>query len=134
MGRSRTIKKLTVVWLTTAALLSGGLGWAASNLTAGVAHADPCTLPDQRACPPRGPNHWCPGQSMDAAHGGPGMTVVWDMKVCHTWYYVAYGQGNVANNYGAPPGIPNVWDGDNPPGPPAPQCGVPGTLPCSMFP
>jgi hypothetical protein len=56
------------------------------------------------------------------------------MNVCHTWYFVAYGQGNVANNYGAPPGVPNVWDGDNPPAPPPPQCGVPGKLPCSFFP
>jgi len=25
--------------------------------------------------------------------GGPGLTVVWDMNVCHTWYRIDYGQG-----------------------------------------
>ena len=133
MNTTHSMKRL-VVGLATSVLVSGGLGLAGLGLAAGTAHADPCTLKDQRACPPRGPNQWCPGQSMDPARGGPGTDVVWDVNVCHTWYYVAYGQGNVANDYGAPPGVPNVWDGDNPPGPPRPQCGVPGTLPCWLFP
>ena len=133
MNTTPNMKRL-IVGLTTAVLVSGGLGLVGLELAAGTAQADPCTLQDQRACPPRGPHQWCPGRSMDPARGGPGTTVVWDMNVCHTWYFVAYGQGNVANNYGAPPGTPNVWDGDNPPAPPRPQCGVPGTLPCWLFP
>jgi hypothetical protein len=136
MSGSRRITTLTVAGFATALLVSGGLGWAGSNLAAGTARADACNSPgsDSRACPPRGPNHWCPGQSMDPARGGPGTTVVWDTKVCHTWFFVGYGQGNVANNYGGAAGSPNVWDGDDPPAPPPPQCGVPGTLPCSIFP
>jgi hypothetical protein len=67
------------------ALLSGGVAVAGLGVAAGTAQA----LPD-------GPHQWCPGQSMQAGEGGPGGTVVWDMNVCHTWYYVGYGQGNVA--------------------------------------
>jgi hypothetical protein len=72
MSGSRTINTLSVAGFATAVLVSGGLGWAGTNLAAGTAHAA-CNSPgqDSRACPPRGPNQWCPGQSMDPARGGP---------------------------------------------------------------
>jgi hypothetical protein len=33
----------------------------------------------------------------------------WDWNVCHTYYIVLPGQGNVSSM---------IWDGDDPPGPP----------------
>lgn len=41
------------------------------------------------------------------------------MNVCHTFWFVDYGKGNVARNYPPPPES-NVWDGDNPP--PSTRC------------
>ena len=83
--------------LATTVLVSGGLGLAALGLGAGIANAG-------------GPYQWCPGQGMP--NDDP---VVWDMSVCHTWYAVHYGQGNVPYADGRPS---YIWDGDNPPGPP----------------
>jgi len=37
--------------------------------------------------------------------------VIWDNSVCHTYWYVYPGQGNVAEN---------IWEGDGPPPPPPP--------------
>jgi hypothetical protein len=37
--------------------------------------------------------------------------VVWDANVCHTYWYVQFGQGNVAQN---------IFEGDVPPPPPGP--------------
>jgi hypothetical protein len=37
--------------------------------------------------------------------------VVWDNTVCHTYWYVTPGLGNVAQN---------IFEGDNPPAPPPP--------------
>jgi hypothetical protein len=38
--------------------------------------------------------------------------VIWDNNICHTYYYYVYfGQGNVAQN---------IWDGDDAPPPPPP--------------
>ena len=42
--------------------------------------------------------------------------VIWDNNVCHEYWYVYHGQGNVAQN---------IWDGPNPPGPPPGQGFVP---------
>jgi hypothetical protein len=67
------------------------------------AHADPS--------PNYGPHQWCPGQSMEWPTG-PWGQVTWDMTVCHTWYAVGYGQGNVPSNYG---GVSHIYEGDNPP-------------------
>jgi hypothetical protein len=48
---------------------------------------------------------------------GSGHFYSWDMTICHTWYAVGYGEGNVAYQFG-----PNssIWDGDNPPPRPLP--------------
>jgi hypothetical protein len=106
-----------IVGVATTVVVSGGLGLAGLAL-AGTAHADD------------GPHQWCPGQSMRPGVG-PGSEIVWDMHVCHTWYRVGYAQGNVANIAGTPT---TVWDGPNPPTPPAPQCNAPGRPPCGLFP
>ncbi|MDT5009492.1 MAG: hypothetical protein QOH57_1109 [Mycobacterium sp.] len=109
--------KRPIVWLATTALVSGGM--ALAGVGAGTANA---------TCPPGavvngmcyGPNHWCPGDSLYSSKGGPNRDVNWDMNVCHTWYWVAEGAGNVS---------PVVWDGDNPPPPPGPPVPGPGAPP-----
>jgi hypothetical protein len=37
--------------------------------------------------------------------------VIWDSSICHTYWYVYPGQGNVSTM---------IWDGDNPPPPAGP--------------
>ena len=88
------------------ALLAGGLAVAGVGVAAGTAQAN------------GGPFQWCPGQPL------PRQTapIVWDMTVCHTWYAVAYGQGNVPRSDGGPS---SIWEGDNPPSsPPSFNCGL----------
>ncbi|MUL62942.1 hypothetical protein BOO86_00580 [Mycobacterium sp. CBMA 234] len=68
----RTTAKMVIV----GALIAGGL----TALAAGTAHADPFAAQ---------PHNWCPPQPVPFA----GMQ--WDMSVCHTWYEVPFGQGNV---------------------------------------
>jgi len=94
-----------IVGLATTLLVSGGLGLAALGLGAGTAKAD--VLP---------PHTWCPGDSMvyyrfDTSTG-PGIPYQWDMNVCHTWYWVKSGTGNVPYEGSLPS---NVWDGEDPP-------------------
>ena len=103
-----------LVRLATNALVAGGLGLA--SLTTGIAQAQPGPVPlgAWPGCPndhPQGPCHWCPGDPMPPTGNHVTNPVVWDNNVCHTYYYVYFGQGNVAQN---------IWDGDNPPAPPPP--------------
>jgi len=49
--------------------------------------------------------------------------VVWDANVCHTYWYVQPGLGNVAHN---------IWEGDGPP--PAPPPPPPGLNFCPIPP
>ena len=51
-------------------LLAATVAVAGFGLAAGTAQANT-----------RGPYQWCPGQQL------PETDVVWDMNVCHTWYY-----------------------------------------------
>jgi hypothetical protein len=62
------------------ALLAGSLTITGAGLATGIAQAD--TFSPQ-------PHSWCPGQ------GVPYRGIGWDMGVCHTWYIVPMGQGNV---------------------------------------
>jgi hypothetical protein len=89
----------------TTVLTCGSLGLASFGLAAATAHAWPGCETD------KGPCHWCPGD--EAPHTGNHITdpVVWDWNICHTYWYVWPGEGNVANL---------IWDGDNPPPPPPP--------------
>ena len=91
----------------TTVLVAGGLSMAVVGVAAGTAQAEPGGWPGCDS--PSGPCHWCPGD--EAPHTGNHITdpVVWDWNVCHTYWYVYPGQGNVANL---------IWDGDNPPPPP----------------
>jgi hypothetical protein len=66
-------------FVTTVAI-SGGLALAGLGLAAGTAQADPFAAQ---------PHSWCPGQAL------PFNNIQWDIGVCHTWYTVPFGQGNV---------------------------------------
>jgi hypothetical protein len=47
-----------------------------------------------------------------------GVSYSWDMNVCHTWYNLSYGYGNVPILVNGAPTLSgsSAWDGDNPPG------------------
>lgn len=77
---TRPDHRTVVAGLAAAALISGGLGAAAVGTAAGTAHANPV--------PAQGTS-WCPGEAL------PFGNIQWDMSVCHTWYIVPPGQGNV---------------------------------------
>jgi hypothetical protein len=110
--------KRGIVGLATTVLVSGGLALATLGPGAGTAQA----LPD-------GPYTWCPGQSKgpympqwgQPGPAAPGPQIQWDWSVCHTYYLVSWGQGNVDGP------DRSIWDGDNPPGPaPQPWTPLPG--------
>jgi hypothetical protein len=100
MTSTHTLRR-GIVGLATTVLVSGGLGLAGLGLVAGTAHA--------------ANGRWCPGQDMGLPTG-PGRDSIWDMSVCHDWWQVRYGQGNVPNYWGSPSAI---W-ADSPPPPPPP--------------
>jgi hypothetical protein len=126
-AKGRTMKRV-FVGLATTVLASGGLGLA--GLGAGTAEAA-CT-PDTGgyACG-YGPNLWCPGDSVYSDQGGPDNGVNWDMNVCHTWYRVAQGAGNVPvpERPGSNENSSTVWEGPNPPPPALPPPPAPPGLP-----
>src|ERR1700684_2321397 len=62
------------------ALLAGSLAVIGAGVVTGTAQAEPFS--------PQ-PHSWCPGQGL------PYRGIEWDMGVCHTWYLVPLGQGNV---------------------------------------
>jgi hypothetical protein len=98
--------KRLVIGLVTTALVSGLM-----SLTGlGPAHADQG---------PIGPKQWCPGQSLWITGNHVTNPVIWDNNVCHTYYVVAWGQGNVAQN---------IWDGPDPPAPLPPPPLPPGSI------
>ena len=107
--------------LATIALLFGGLGLAGFGLAAGAAQAEPGFAPQYHGPVfAGGPYQWCPGQDKGGFGGAfntPGPPN-WDWGVCHTYYVVQDGQGNVS---------PSIWEGDNPPAPRTPGC-APGCL------
>lgn len=86
-------------------LLSGGIAVAGLGLAGGV-HAQPGPLvTDDNGWGPA--KQWCPGDPLPMT--GNHVTDPfrgWDMTVCHTYYYLWPGMGNVSNM---------IWDGDNPP-------------------
>lgn len=91
------------------ALLTCGAMVAGIGLAGGTAEAQPTFR--FTPAPDGGPWTWCPGQDMSGINtttgrGGPGIGVDWDMTVCHTWYGVNWGWGNVT---------PYIWDGPDPP-------------------
>lgn len=94
------------------ALTFGAVAAVGSGLGAGSAAAEN----------PQGT--WCPGQPLPAP---PTVTFDWDMNVCHDWWYVPAGQGNVKVtdiNTGEPVDFAYYWIGSppvrTPPPPPPP--------------
>ena len=86
-------------------LLSAALG-AGMVVTGGTAEADAWP-----GCPedhPAGPCHWCPGNPPVQTGNHVTNPVRWDESVCHTYWYVYFGQGNVAQN---------IFEGATPPAP-----------------
>jgi hypothetical protein len=67
---------------------------------------------------------WWPAWRVD--RDGPYQGVIWDMSVCHTWYRVAQGAGNVSEG---PHNSSDVWEGPNPPLPAPPPAPAPPGLP-----
>lgn len=59
---------------------AAALATAGAALAGSAAQADPF---------PAQPHNWCPGETL------PFNNIRWDMSVCHTWYIVPSGQGNV---------------------------------------
>jgi hypothetical protein len=114
--------KRVVVGLATTVLVSGGLGLAGLGLGTGTARADDDCSPAAMVngiC--YGPNHWCPGDSLfHLTQNHVYNPVTWDMNVCHTYYHVAFDQGNQGQG---------IWDGPNPPPPMAPPPPAPPGLP-----
>jgi hypothetical protein len=106
-----------VMRILVGTLLSGGIAVAGLGLTAGAAEAHPGPVPlrpgplknDDNGWGPA--KRWCPGEPLPMT--GNHVTDPfrgWDMTVCHTYYYLWPGMGNVSNL---------IWDGDNPPPKPA---------------
>jgi hypothetical protein len=75
MYNTRILKKTV-----TGALLAGSVAVTGVGLSIGIAQADPFAAQ---------PHTWCRGQGL------PFRGIEWDMGVCHTWYLVPVGQGNV---------------------------------------
>jgi len=102
--------KRGIVGLATTLLVSGGMGLASLSLGAGTAQAYNY-----------GPFQWCPGQDMPNDPPRSPSDLVWDMSVCHTYYF----EYDVRT-----PNIPaHYWEGPNlfpTPIPPPPPPATPG--------
>ena len=85
-----------------AAVMSAGVALAGLGSSAGMAQADPEPGPNDA-------HHWCPGQEPVRTGNARTDPLNWDWNICHTYWYVLPGQGNVSSM---------IWDGDNPPAPP----------------
>ena len=99
------------------ALMSFGVAIAGLGLGQGTAQAlpgGPVPLGSWPGCPednPSGPCHSCPGDPPVQTGNLRVNPVIWDNNVCHTYWYVYHGQGNVAQN---------IFEGEIPPPPPPP--------------
>src|SRR5271156_1614768 len=110
-----------LVGLSSAALLWGGV---AGVVGVGAAQAHPVPAPQSwPGCPPdhpAGPCRWCPGDPPVQTGNLRVYPVIWDNSVCHTYWYVNSGQGNVAHN---------IFGGEVPPAPPPPPPNLTPPLP-----
>jgi hypothetical protein len=99
------VKTPRIARLAITALVSSGLALGAVGLAPVTAHADPNT--------DWGPaKHWCPGEPLPATGNHVTDPIHdWNPTVCHTYYYLWPGMGNVSHM---------IWDGDNPPPKPPP--------------
>ena len=88
------------------ALLTGGVAAAGLSMGFGTASAQPGYT-------------WCPGQELPS-HG-----VRWDMNVCHTFYSVPFGTGNVPMVDVDGNALDSYMWADSPPPPPGPPPPLP---------
>jgi hypothetical protein len=99
--------------VTLKKILAGGL--LSAGLAVGlVVTGDTAVASAWPGCPdnhPEGPCHWCPGNAAPPTGNHVTNPVRWDESVCHTYWYVYFGQGNVAQN---------IFEGEVPPAPPPP--------------
>lgn len=113
------------VGLTTAMMLAGNVVGLVGTGTAQALPDIPVPLNSWPGCPednPAGPCRWCPGDPPVQTGNLRVNPVIWDASICHTYWYVRPGQGNVAQN---------IWDGEIPPAPPPPPPGI--TFPCQPW-
>jgi hypothetical protein len=73
-------KETAMKKIIVGALLAGSVAVSLVGLTTPTAQADPFAAQ---------PHSWCPGQGL------PFRGIEWNMGVCHTWYIVPVGKGNV---------------------------------------
>jgi hypothetical protein len=109
-----TVMKRLIVGLSMTALLWGGVAGVVGAAAAQAEPKAPVPLGSWPGCPednPSGPCRWCPGDPPVQTGNLRTNPVVWDTNVCHTYWYVYFGQGNVAQN---------IFEGDAPPPPPPP--------------
>ncbi|MGH3581712.1 MAG: hypothetical protein ACRDUB_08985 [Mycobacterium sp.] len=103
--------------IATTALIACGLaagGFGLPTVTAQARPAAPVPLSAWPGCPedhPEGPCRWCPGDPPVQTGNLRVNPVIWDANICHTYWYVYHGQGNVAQN---------IFEGELPPPPPPP--------------
>jgi hypothetical protein len=116
--------KRMLVWPAAILLLPGGI---AAVVGTGTAQAHPGLTPFPADNDDWGPaHHWCPGQKPVPTTGNHITDPLnWDWNVCHTYYFIWPGMGNVSSM---------IWDGDDPPPkpPPAPAlnfCPNPAVVP-----
>jgi hypothetical protein len=121
MNTPHTLKRIIAGTLLSGGVAVAGLGVA--GLGEGIAKAEDWCSPAamvNNVC--YGPNRGCPGDSLfQLTQNHITNPINWDMNVCHTYYYVPYGQGNVGQD---------IWEGANPPPPqtlPPPHPLPPGT-------
>jgi hypothetical protein len=121
--------KRLIVGLATAVLLLGAVPGVVSPGTAQAIPGGPVPLNAWPGCPedsPSGPCRWCPGDPPVQTGNIRVYPVVWDESICHTYWYVYSGQGNVAQD---------IFEGDAPPPPPPPPppglnfCPIPAWCP-----
>jgi hypothetical protein len=111
---NRGIAALATTMLVTGGPVLVGLGLGGGSTAQATAWP---------GCPPEspsGPCRWCPGDPPVQTGNLRVHPVVWDNNVCHTYFYVTSGQGNVAHN---------IFEGDAPPPPPPPPPGLTPPLP-----
>jgi hypothetical protein len=99
------VKRISILGVAAVAMTCAGLG--STGLGAGVAQAD-----DNGWGPPK---HWCPGEAAPMTGNHVTDPLNWDWNICHTYYILYPGMGNVSHMF---------WDGDNPPPKPPPPTGL----------
>lgn len=121
MTTTHRVKRLAAGALMPLCVATAGLG-----LAQGPAQAlpgGPLPMNSWPGCPedhPEGPCHWCPGDPPVQTGNIRVYPVIWDNNVCHTYWYVYSGQGNVAHN---------IFEGPVPPPPPPPPPNLTPPLP-----